>query len=332
MFDRVTREERVAPGNRDRPGRGRQEPPPARAGRQGDRAARLAADAGRPLPRLRLRASPTGRWARSSATSSGSPTPTSPRSPSTACAPASRSSWATTASEGEEDSPDRAGGDPRPPARHRGSGRVRRERRLGRPPAGARPPVLGGQDAGRGREPRAPRRLRDRGHPLGRRGNARPDRVPRALGARPGPDDLPRARRAARPPARLGRRPPQRDDDRARAARRPTGARELVHALLPDGAEEIEEALVAQVAERSGGNPLFAEEMVNRILEEGDVRGRRPARDRPRRAGRAPRRARRQGALAAPAGVGRRPDLLGRLGRRGRRTRTSSSARWPTRT
>jgi class 3 adenylate cyclase/tetratricopeptide (TPR) repeat protein len=49
----------------------------------------------------------------------------------------------------------------------------------------------------------------------------------------------------------------------------PTGARELVHALLPDGAEEIEEALVAQVAERSGGNPLFAEEMVNRILEEG---------------------------------------------------------------
>ena len=49
----------------------------------------------------------------------------------------------------------------------------------------------------------------------------------------------------------------------------PTGARELVQALLPEGAEEIEDALVAQVAERSGGNPLFAEEMVNRILEEG---------------------------------------------------------------
>jgi class 3 adenylate cyclase/tetratricopeptide (TPR) repeat protein len=48
-----------------------------------------------------------------------------------------------------------------------------------------------------------------------------------------------------------------------------TGARELVHALLPEGAEEIDDALVAQVAERSGGNPLFAEEMVNRILEEG---------------------------------------------------------------
>jgi class 3 adenylate cyclase/tetratricopeptide (TPR) repeat protein len=49
----------------------------------------------------------------------------------------------------------------------------------------------------------------------------------------------------------------------------PSGARELVNALLPEGAEAIEDALVAQVAERSGGNPLFAEEMVNRILEEG---------------------------------------------------------------
>ena len=59
---------------------------------------------------------------------------------------------------------------------------------------------------------------RDRGHPLGGRGNARPDRVPGALGARPGADRLPGPRRAARPPARLGRRPPQRDHDRARAA------------------------------------------------------------------------------------------------------------------
>ena len=31
--------------------------------------------------------------------------------------------------------------------------------------------------------------------------------------------------------------------------------------------------MVAQVAERSGGNPLFAEEMVNRILEEGGGAG-----------------------------------------------------------
>jgi class 3 adenylate cyclase/tetratricopeptide (TPR) repeat protein len=49
----------------------------------------------------------------------------------------------------------------------------------------------------------------------------------------------------------------------------PTGARDLVKALLPQGAEAIEDELVAQVAERSGGNPLFAEEMVNRLLEGG---------------------------------------------------------------
>ncbi len=47
-------------------------------------------------------------------------------------------------------------------------------------------------------------------------------------------------------------------------------ARELVGALMPGeagngGAIDV----VEQVAERSGGNPLFAEEMVNRILEEG---------------------------------------------------------------
>src|SRR5262245_56849187 len=43
--------------------------------------------------------------------------------------------------------------------------------------------------------------------------------------------------------------------------------RELVEALLPasgNGAAKV----VPQVAERSGGNPLFAEEMVNRLLEE----------------------------------------------------------------
>ncbi len=44
-------------------------------------------------------------------------------------------------------------------------------------------------------------------------------------------------------------------------------AQELVEALLPGSNGNSE--LVPQVAERSGGNPLFAEEMVNRILEEG---------------------------------------------------------------
>ena len=48
--------------------------------------------------------------------------------------------------------------------------------------------------------------------------------------------------------------------------------RELVAALLPDGngtGANGQGELVPQVAERSAGNPLFAEEMVNRIREEG---------------------------------------------------------------
>jgi class 3 adenylate cyclase/predicted ATPase len=50
-------------------------------------------------------------------------------------------------------------------------------------------------------------------------------------------------------------------------------ALELVNALLPGDTEECDERVAAQVAERSGGNPLFAEEMVNRILEEGGAAG-----------------------------------------------------------
>ena len=49
----------------------------------------------------------------------------------------------------------------------------------------------------------------------------------------------------------------------------PELARELVTALLPEHEENGSRELVAQVAERSGGNPLFAEEMINRILEGG---------------------------------------------------------------
>ncbi len=50
----------------------------------------------------------------------------------------------------------------------------------------------------------------------------------------------------------------------------PERARELVGALFGDGdAANGHSELMRQVAERSGGNPLFAEEMINRILEEG---------------------------------------------------------------
>jgi class 3 adenylate cyclase/tetratricopeptide (TPR) repeat protein len=47
----------------------------------------------------------------------------------------------------------------------------------------------------------------------------------------------------------------------------PGEAQELVEALFPGSNGNPD--LVPQVAARSGGNPLFAEEMVNRILEEG---------------------------------------------------------------
>ena len=46
-------------------------------------------------------------------------------------------------------------------------------------------------------------------------------------------------------------------------------ARHLVGALLPGGSRAGD--VISQVAERSGGNPLFAEEMVNRLIEDETV-------------------------------------------------------------
>ncbi len=49
-----------------------------------------------------------------------------------------------------------------------------------------------------------------------------------------------------------------------------TETRELVAALFPSGdGENGHGEVVGNVADRAGGNPLFAEEMVNRLLEEG---------------------------------------------------------------
>ena len=50
-----------------------------------------------------------------------------------------------------------------------------------------------------------------------------------------------------------------------------TETEELVAALIPEGSD-----LVPAVAERSGGNPLFAEEMARRIVEEGAQAGQLP--------------------------------------------------------
>ena len=87
-------------------------------------------------------------------------------------------------------------------------------------------------------------------------------------------------------------------------------SRALVRALLPEGEE-----VVPAVAERSGGNPLFAEEMARRISEEGTHRGRRAAGHRPGRAGRPARLAGRVRAPAGAAGVGGGPHVpRGRAG------------------
>ena len=87
----------------------------------------------------------------------------------------------------------------------------------------------------------------------------------------PAADRLPGARRAARPPPGLGRRPAQRDHDRARPAHAGRDARAGRRAARRRQRQRGNgrRDLVPQVAERSAGNPLFAEEMVNRILEEG---------------------------------------------------------------
>ncbi|MDQ3571876.1 MAG: AAA family ATPase, partial [Actinomycetota bacterium] len=53
----------------------------------------------------------------------------------------------------------------------------------------------------------------------------------------------------------------------------PDGARDLVATLLGEDGDTGDPQLVARVAERSGGNPLFAEEMVNRIVERGEEGG-----------------------------------------------------------
>ena len=89
--------------------------------------------------------------------------------------------------------------------------------------------------------------------------------------------------------------------------------------------------IAPRLAERSGGNPLFAEEMVNRIIEEGSADGGHASRDRALGARRAARLARADRAPPDPARRGRRPDLLGGLADRARRRggRAISPMPWP---
>ena len=168
----------------------------------------------------------------------------------------------------------------------------------------------------------------DRGHPLGRRGHARPDRAPRRLGARPGADRLPGARRAPRAAADLGRRQAQRHDDLARPPLRARRPRTLV--ALAAGRRGA-----GGRAGRGGRRPLRRQPAVRRgdgqpASRGGERRRRRAARQRPRGAGGAPRRARGRRAPPAAGRLGDRPELLGqgrrRAGRRGRSVDRSLAA------
>ena len=272
LFDRVGPRERAPPGHGDRPGRGRQVAPAARVRRRSSADARAA---GRPsgsgTAPPTAPGSPTGRSARSSAASSRSSTPTTPSWPGrSSCTGSSRSSPTPRPTSRPSASP------PRSPARSASSPR---------PSIAMATGVHDAED---------PQQMRDRLFSAIRSlVEAASRRWPVVIAiedihwADEGMLDLIEyLARWVRGPALivcmardelLDRRPgwgggrrnattialepltPGRD---ARARRRPAPQRQRQRSQrLAD--------LVPQVAERSAGNPLFAEEMVNRIREEG---------------------------------------------------------------
>ena len=173
-----------APGHRHRPGRGRQVAPAARAGGADRRARRRSRPSGSAAAPPTAPGSPTGRSARSSAASSRSSTPTTPSWPGRS----SCSGIEAVVSDAETDEPP-----------ERIAATIARP--LGIEPPAEHATATGVHDAEDPQQMRdrlfsAVRSLveaasrqrpagdRDRGHPLGRRGDARPDRVPGALGAR----------------------------------------------------------------------------------------------------------------------------------------------------
>ena len=130
--------------------------------------------------------------------------------------------------------------------------------------------------------------VRLRGHPLGRRRHARRDRAPRAMGARA------RCCSSASPATSCSSGGPGWGGGRRNATQlfleplTPDGHRELVARAASARASRSCRAVV----ERSGGNPLFAEEMARRIAEERRRARGRAAGHRAGRAGRPARRAR----------------------------------------
>ena len=207
------------------------------------------------------RAPSTGRWARCCARSAGSTTRTAPRPP----ARSSRRGCAQL-----------LGGDADEQTVALLGSLLGMEDTLDLDPQRRREAFLAAARAlieGNGRA--APAGARIRGHPLGRQRHARPRRAHRAVGART------RAHRRAWPAtscssaARVGLGPAhhQRHAAPAHGRRRPPtwSARCSAAAWTPQ-----------TIAERSGGNPFFAEEMVRRLTRASGVFGRRPPRDGPR--------------------------------------------------
>ena len=219
-----------------------------------------------------------------------------------------------------------AGGADRAPARHRRAARAGARRTT--TPSGMREAFFSAVRCAASRRcaQRQPARARVRGHPLGRRRHARPDRAPRAVGARAADARLPGARRAARAAAELGRRPAAPPRSLLEPLTRRAQPRRSSRALLPDGATR---GRCPRVAERSGGNPLFAEEMARRIAEEGTIEAAELPDTVQARAGGAARLARAVRAAAGAAGGGRRAHVLGgraRGARRAPRAATSTQA------
>ena len=234
--------------------------------REFERVLRRAPDAPdlphRPLPRPTARASSSGRWARCCAPSAGSWTPTPPTRPGGSCSayvarPVRRRRPEPLDEPGEREAAliGRLLGIEVP---------ARARARRSEDPERLREAFFSALRSGiEALRPAAAARDRLRGHPLGGRRHARRDRAPGAVGARAADARLPGPRRAARPAAGLGRRAALGHPAAARPAEPPRTRARSWPRCFPDGDGMRRGAVV----ERSGGNPLFAEEMARRIAE-----------------------------------------------------------------